>query len=94
MARGGKRDNAGRKKGIANHLTQTIQEMALPHAERAFNVLVSLMASDNEKIRQDSANSILDRAFGKAKQQVDVEAKVTLAQLVAGALEDEHRSSD
>lgn len=80
MARGGKREGAGRPKGAVNKATADIREAAQEYSERALMVLVQVAtAGESEAARVAAANAILDRAHGKPKQAVDVAADVSAA---------------
>lgn len=77
MARGGKREGAGRPKGAVNKATADIREAAQVYSEQALQVLVNVAtAGESEAARVAAANAILDRAHGKPKQSVDVDASV------------------
>lgn len=73
MARGGKREGAGRPKGAVNKATASIREAAQEHSAQALQVLVQVAtAGESEAARVAAANSILDRAHGKPAQAVQV----------------------
>lgn len=77
MARGGKREGAGRPKGAVNKATADIREAAQEYTERALAVLVEVMTTgDSAAARVAAANSVLDRGHGKPTQSVDVDANV------------------
>lgn len=79
MARGGKREGAGRPKGAVNKATADIREAAQEYSEQALRVLVQVAtAGESEAARVAAANAILDRAHGKPRQSVDVDANVGL----------------
>jgi hypothetical protein len=66
MARGGKREGAGRPKGSVNETTKTIREKAREHTDTALAVLVQIaQASDSDAARVSAANALLDRGWGK-----------------------------
>jgi len=78
MARGGKREGAGRPKGAVNKATADIREAAQQYSDEALAVLAEVMKTgDSAASRVAAANSILDRAHGKPRQSVEVEADVT-----------------
>lgn len=80
MARGGKREGAGRPKGAVNRATADIREAAQVYSDQALQVLVKVATEgESEAARVAAANSILDRAHGKPKQSVDVDANVQAA---------------
>ena len=74
MARGGARAGAGRKPGVVSQLTRDIQAMAREHAEAALQTLVDVAEDEgaSEAARVSAANAILDRAYGKPKQSLDL----------------------
>lgn len=71
MARGSKpgERRGGRKKGARNKATAEIKEIAMPYAKEAVGTLADIMKNgESEAAKVAAANSILDRAFGKAPQ--------------------------
>lgn len=77
MARGGRREGAGRPKGAVNKATADVREAARAFTNDALEVLALIMTSgESEAARVAAANSILDRGHGKPKQSVDVDATV------------------
>ena len=77
MARGGKREGAGRPKGAVNRVTADIREAAQEFSVEALQVLVSVYRnSESDAAKVAAANSVLDRAHGKPGQQIDVSAAV------------------
>lgn len=73
MARGGKREGAGRPKGAVNKATADIREAAQLYTEAALAVLVEVMQTgDSAAARVAAANSVLDRGHGKPKQSTEV----------------------
>jgi hypothetical protein len=77
MARGGKRDGAGRPKGAVNKATADIREAAQEYSAQALQVLVKVAtAGESEAARVAAANAILDRAHGKPRQAVDVDGQL------------------
>jgi predicted ArsR family transcriptional regulator len=80
MSKGGKREGAGRPKGAVNKATADIREAAQEYSDQALQVLVSVAtSSDSDAARVAAANAILDRAHGKPRQAVDVDANVKAA---------------
>lgn len=76
MARGGKREGAGRPKGSRSAATKdeiaNLSEMAKMHSPDALEALVKIAKDgESEAARVSAANSILDRAYGKPQQAVD-----------------------
>jgi phage gp46-like protein len=78
MARGGKREGAGRKPGSLNKATADIREAAQEYTDEALQVLAEVMRSAEHPAaaRVSAASAILDRGHGKPKQPVDVDANV------------------
>ena len=80
--RGGKRPGAGRPKGVRNKVTvaqldgvQTLTELAREMTEAALSVLESIMNSPDvtPTARVAAANALLDRAWGRPAQRLDVD---------------------
>lgn len=76
MARGGARPGAGRRKGSLNKATSDVKEAASVYSADAVRTLAEIMrdAEHPAAARVSAANALLDRAHGKPKQSVDVEA--------------------
>lgn len=69
MARGGKRNGAGRPKGAVNSTTASLRELAREHTQDALAVLVQIAkAGESEAARVSAANALLDRGYGKPSQ--------------------------
>lgn len=71
--RGGKRQGAGRPQGARSRATRehkaTLSDLARKHTSTALQALVDIAKkSESDSARVAAANSILDRAYGKAKQ--------------------------
>lgn len=77
--RGGARPGAGRKKGQVSQAKRELAEMAKDHAETALGVLVSIATNDTagDAARVSAASAILDRAYGKPRQSVEVDGALT-----------------
>lgn len=72
-SRGGRRPGAGRPLGVPNKLTRPLRELAALHSEDCIAVLVDLRDhAEAEQVRVAAANSLLDRAHGKPRQEVDL----------------------
>lgn len=72
MSHGGKREGAGRRKGVVSQAKRDLADMAKDHAETALGVLVEIAKrSDSDAARVSAANAILDRAYGKPPQALD-----------------------
>lgn len=89
MAHGGARAGAGRKPGVPNKATACIRDAAREYTNQALSVLVEVMTKgDSAAARVAAANSVLDRAYGKPSQALEVDANlradvVTRIELVA-----------
>lgn len=57
---------------VENH-PRHIKKLLEPHIEKALKVITDLTQSDKEHIRLKAAQEILDRCFGKAMQQANLE---------------------
>ena len=71
--KGGVRPGSGRPKGSPNKATASIRDAAQAYTEDALRTLVEVM-NDREQpgpARVGAANAILDRGYGKPKQEVD-----------------------
>jgi len=70
----------GRQKGTLNKATADIRAAAQEYSDQALQVLVNVAtAGESEAARVAAANAILDRAHGKPKQSLDVDANVKAA---------------
>lgn len=74
---GGARPGAGRKPGVVGEAKRKMQEAAREHGEAAVQLLVDVMNNGKEsaKTRIDAANSLLDRGFGRPKQEMDLSSE-------------------
>ena len=82
--------NNGRPKGSKNKKTlglikqeeiaaKSLKELVLPYCQAALNTLIELLASDNEAVRYQAANGLLDRGYGKAIQYQESKSVVITA---------------
>lgn len=97
MARGGKREGAGRKAGAVSQAKRDLADMAKDHAAEALEVLVAIAKrGESESARVSAANAILDRAYGKPPQAMDHTSSdgsmkpPTLIQIVPVASNNDH----
>jgi hypothetical protein len=79
MTRGGKRPGAGRPQGALNRATEsqraTLSELARDHTEEAVAALVDVMRHGaSESARIAAANAVLDRGYGKAAVNLDLDS--------------------
>lgn len=92
MSGGGKRPGAGRKPGSPNKLkaseVKEVKALAQQHAPEAMARLAFLaQKAESEAASVAACNSILDRAYGKAAQSVDLTVTRNLANLSDAELE-------
>lgn len=76
MARGGKREGAGRPKGSRSAANKeqiaNLSDMAKMHTETALDALVQIAQfGESEAARVSASVAILDRGYGKPQQAVD-----------------------
>ena len=66
------RPGAGRPKGALNKVTRDIKALAAEHSPAALATLVQIATSgESEAARVAAANSLLDRAYGKPRQEIE-----------------------
>lgn len=71
MAKGVK--TGGRQKGTPNRSTAEVKSLAQQYGPEAIETLVSIMRdSENDTARIAASKEIMDRAYGKAAQAVEV----------------------
>ncbi len=70
MAGGGKREGAGRPKGVPNKATASVRDAAQAFTEDALSTLAEIMRSPEHPAaaRVSAASALLDRGHGKPKQ--------------------------
>lgn len=80
MPVGGKRAGAGRPKGTPNKATASIRDAARSYTEDALRTLVEVMNDKEQpgRARVGAANAILDRGYGKPKQEVGAQLDASL----------------
>jgi hypothetical protein len=69
-------------------IVDEIKALAREHGPEAFRKVVRLMTSADERVVLAAANSVLDRAYGKATQFVDITQRRELADLTDAELAD------
>lgn len=68
-----RRPGSGRKKGVPNKTTLQMRELAQQHGPDALQVLVGIMSFGvSEAARITAAREVLDRAYGRVTQPVEV----------------------
>ena len=67
----------GRPKGSGKAKVKTVSEVAQLHAKKAIQAIVEVLQNPKSapSVRLAAANSLLDRAIGKPKQSMEVDAK-------------------
>ena len=84
-SRGGRRPGAGRPLGSPNRLTQPLKQLAAMHSADCIAVLVELRDhAEAEQVRLAAANSLLDRAHGRPRQELDLTQNEGLQVFVYG----------
>ena len=69
MSKGGKREGAGRKKGVPNKSTAEIKELAQQYTAGALKELARLAnEAESEAARVSAIKELFDRAYGKSPQ--------------------------
>lgn len=82
MSRGGARPGAGRPKGASNKATADVKSAAQSFTTDAISTLAEIMRSPEHPAaaRVSAANALLDRGYGKPRQELDIDATVLLSQ--------------
>jgi hypothetical protein len=94
MARGGKRDGAGRPKGAVNKATADIREAAQEYTTEALGVLAKVMrASESDAAKVAAANSILAYGHGKPRQALEIDATIQERDVADAPLTDDEWQS-
>jgi len=77
-SRGGKREGAGKPIGAATILKLTIKERAAALGEDAITVMAEIMndAEVQPQVRLAACDKLLDRGFGKPKQEMEVSGEL------------------
>jgi hypothetical protein len=71
--RGGRRPGAGRPRGVANKLTADIKALAADYGEGSLQTLAWIKDhGKSEQARVAAAKELLDRAYGRPRQELDV----------------------
>src|SRR6185295_9098676 len=70
---GGRREGSGRPAGALNKLTRPVKELACEQGPESIARLVQLRdGAESEQVQFAAAKELLDRAYGKARQEIDV----------------------
>jgi hypothetical protein len=71
-APGGKREGAGRKRGVPNKVTLELGEAAREYTPQALKTLVNVcQKGQSESARVAAACALLDRGYGRPKQALE-----------------------
>ena len=74
-AHGGRRPGAGRPKGALNLITRPVKELAADQGSASIERLVWLRDNaESEQVQFAASRELLDRAYGRARQEIDVTA--------------------
>jgi hypothetical protein len=93
MAKG--RKTGGRKRGTPNKISGDVRALALEYVPDALVELARLAAeAESEAARLSAIREILDRAFGKAAQQVSGDEENPVAIMLTGVRETLARKLD
>jgi hypothetical protein len=72
-ARGGRRPGAGRPVGVANKMTRPVKALAASYGPASIARLVQLRdGAESEQVRFAASKELLDRAYGRPRQELDV----------------------
>jgi hypothetical protein len=76
--RGGKRPGSGRKPGTQNKATVSLKGIAQEYTAEAIDVLAEIMRDPESPAaaRVAAADKLLDRAYGKPRQELEVSGEV------------------
>ena len=72
---GGRRPGAGRPTGALNRLTRPVKKSAAAQGAASIERLVQLRDNaESEQVQFAASRELLDRAYGRARQEIDVTA--------------------
>jgi hypothetical protein len=83
MPQGGRRIGAGRPAGSGNKTPPELREIARAHSPRAFERVLDLVESEDERVALAACKEVLDRAWGKAEAKGEVAVVHRFAQVPA-----------
>jgi hypothetical protein len=72
MPQGGRRIGAGRPVGSGNKAPPELRGIARAHSPRAFERVLELIESKDERVALAAVKEVLDRAWGKAEAMGEV----------------------
>jgi hypothetical protein len=98
MAQGGRRIGAGRPAGSGNKTPPELREIARARSPRAFERVLELIESSDERVALAASKEVLDRAWGKAEARGEVAVVHRFAQdsgrhVEGGLVENQGRST-
>ena len=80
---GGRREGSGRPAGALNKLTRPVKELACDQGPESIARLVQLRdEAESEQVRFAAAKELLDRAYGRARQEIDVNSDRSIQVIV------------
>ena len=80
---GGRREGAGRPAGALNKLTRPVKELACDQGAESIARLVQLRdQAESEQVRFAAAKELLDRAYGRARQEIDLNSDHSIQVLI------------
>ena len=80
---GGRREGSGRPAGALNKLTRPVKELACDQGPESIARLVQLRdEAESEQVRFAAAKELLDRAYGRARQEIDVNSDHSLQVII------------
>jgi hypothetical protein len=80
---GGRREGAGRPSGALNKLTQPVKALAASYGPASIARLVQLRdGAASEQVRFAAAKELLDRAYGRPRQEIDLHGDNSITVIV------------
>ena len=81
--RGGAREGAGRPAGAPNRITRPVKELAASYGPASIARLVQLRdGAASEQVRFAAAKELLDRAYGRPRQEINVNGDKSITVIV------------
>jgi hypothetical protein len=80
---GGRREGSGRPAGALNKFTRPVKQLACDQGPESIARLVQLRdEAESEQVRFAAAKELLDRAYGRARQEIDVNSDRSIQVIV------------
>lgn len=77
---GGRRAGAGRPANVPNRLTRPVKELAGNYGPDSIARLVQLRdGAESEQVRFAASKELLDRAYGKPRQEIDLNGNMNIS---------------